>query len=64
MAARVEAKAPPQVRPRRDREQEVLVWPDLVFIEFISAVVFTITRPRTLPTSGLIKRRVTYEQYV
>ena len=28
------------------------------------AVVFTITRPRTLPTSGLIKRRVTYEQYV
>ena len=43
MAATTEVKAPPQVRPRRDREQEVLVWPDLVFIEFISAVVFTIT---------------------
>jgi hypothetical protein len=43
MAATTEVKAPPQVRPRRDREQEVLVWPDLVFIEFISAVVFSIT---------------------
>ncbi len=30
-------------RPRREREQEVLVWPDLVFIEFIAAVLFTIT---------------------
>ena len=29
-------------RPRREREEEVLVWPDLVFIEFISAVIFTI----------------------
>ncbi|HEX5940233.1 MAG TPA: hypothetical protein VFZ12_07715 [Dehalococcoidia bacterium] len=42
MAAQVEAKAPTQVRPRRDREQEVMVWPDLVFIEFISSVVFSI----------------------
>lgn len=30
-----------QARPRRAREEEVLVWPDLVFIEFISALVFT-----------------------
>lgn len=30
-------------RPRREREQELLVWPDLVFVEFISAVVFTFT---------------------
>lgn len=30
------------VRPRREREQELLVWPDLVFIEFIAAVVFTL----------------------
>lgn len=29
-------------RARRQREEELLVWPDLVFIEFISAVVFTI----------------------
>ena len=29
-------------RMRRQREEELLVWPDLVFIEFISAVVFTI----------------------
>ncbi len=35
------AKARP--RPKRQREEEVLVWPDLVFIEFISAVLFTIT---------------------
>jgi hypothetical protein len=27
-------------RPRREREQELLVWPDLVFIEFIAATVF------------------------
>lgn len=27
----------------RSREEEVLVWPDLVFIEFIAAMVFTIT---------------------
>ncbi|MPZ98389.1 MAG: hypothetical protein GEU80_03455 [Dehalococcoidia bacterium] len=30
-------------RQRRQREEELLVWPDLVFVEFISAVVFTIT---------------------
>ena len=34
---------PARPRPKREREEEVLVWPDLVFIEFISAVVFTIT---------------------
>lgn len=33
----------PSARPRREREQELLVWPDLVFVEFISAVVFTLT---------------------
>jgi hypothetical protein len=27
-------------RPRREREQELLVWPDLVFVEFIAATVF------------------------
>ena len=32
-----------QVRPRREREEEVLVWPDLVFIEFICALVFSIS---------------------
>jgi hypothetical protein len=30
-------------RPKREREEEVLVWPDLVFVEFIAAVLFTIT---------------------
>ena len=35
--------ASPAVRQRRQREEELLVWPDLVFIEFISAVLFTIT---------------------
>ena len=29
-------------RPKREREQELLVWPDLVFVEFIAAVVFTL----------------------
>src|SRR5438309_10928047 len=29
-------------RPRRERDEEVLVWPDLVFVEFISAVLFTV----------------------
>ncbi|HLZ71666.1 MAG TPA: hypothetical protein VKV26_17320 [Dehalococcoidia bacterium] len=29
-------------RARRERDEEVLVWPDLVFVEFISAVWFTI----------------------
>jgi len=32
----------PSTRPRREREQELLVWPDLVFVEFIAAVVFTL----------------------
>src|SRR3989337_834310 len=41
MATAVEAQAP--AKPRREREQEVLVWPDLVFIEFISAVLITLT---------------------
>jgi hypothetical protein len=31
-----------EARKRRQREEELLVWPDLVFIEFISAVLFTI----------------------
>ena len=34
---------PARPRPKREREEEVLVWPDLVFIEFVSAVLFTIT---------------------
>jgi hypothetical protein len=29
-------------RQKREREEELLVWPDLVFIEFIAAVVFTL----------------------
>src|SRR5574341_951404 len=37
------AGAPARPRPKREREEEVLVWPDLVFIEFIAAVLFTIT---------------------
>ena len=32
-----------RARPKREREEEVLVWPDLVFIEFIAAVLFTLT---------------------
>ena len=41
----VPGRAPGAARPRpkREREEEVLVWPDLVFVEFISAVLFTIT---------------------
>jgi len=35
--------APARPRPKREREEEVLVWPHLVFIEFISAVLFTVT---------------------
>ena len=38
-AVRREAAAP---RQRREREQELLVWPDLVFVEFIAAVLFTL----------------------
>lgn len=37
------ARDTPSTRPKREREQELLVWPDLVFVEFIAAVVFTIT---------------------
>ncbi len=43
MATAVEAQVHAPAKPRREREQEVLVWPDLVFIEFISAVLFTLT---------------------
>lgn len=39
MAAATQA----QVRPRREREEELLVWPDLVFVEFIAAVLFSFT---------------------
>ncbi|MCK9486666.1 MAG: hypothetical protein M0R73_08190 [Dehalococcoidia bacterium] len=47
MAATPQAQAQPSSaavrgRQRRAREEELLVWPDLVFIEFISAVLFTI----------------------
>ena len=38
-----EPARPARPRPKREREEEVLVWPDLVFIEFVSAVLFTIT---------------------
>lgn len=30
-------------RARRERDEEVLVWPDLVFVEFIAALLFTFT---------------------
>ena len=47
MAQRVETAPgvpePPQRRPRRERDEELLVWPDLVFVEFISALLFTVT---------------------
>jgi quinol-cytochrome oxidoreductase complex cytochrome b subunit len=47
MAATPQAQAQPasaavRGRQRRAREEELLVWPDLVFIEFIAAVLFTI----------------------
>ena len=32
------AGAKETVRQKREREQELLVWPDLVFVEFICAV--------------------------
>ena len=35
--------AMPSGRPRRQREEELLVWPDLVFVEFIAALIFTLT---------------------
>jgi len=50
---RAPAEAPPpagerpvvvgRARPKREREEEVMVWPDLVFIEFVVAVLFTLT---------------------
>ena len=44
VATTQETAASPAVRgrARRQRDEELLVWPDLVFVEFISAVVFTI----------------------
>ncbi|MCE7929279.1 MAG: menaquinol-cytochrome C reductase, partial [Chloroflexi bacterium CFX7] len=37
------AVARPAAKPQpRARDEEVLVWPDLVFIEFIAAMVFTL----------------------
>jgi hypothetical protein len=36
------AGAKETVRQKREREQELLVWPDLVFVEFICAVLFTV----------------------
>ena len=42
MATAVVAR--PVARPQpRARDEEVLVWPDLVFVEFVSALLFTIT---------------------
>jgi hypothetical protein len=45
MATDVTRAASPAVRgrARRQREEELLVWPDLVFVEFIAAVLFTLT---------------------
>lgn len=45
MATRTEARPVTEAvrRPRRERDEELLVWPDLVFVEFISALLFTIT---------------------
>jgi len=45
VSATQEQAASPAVRGRakRQRDEELLVWPDLVFIEFIAAMVFTIT---------------------
>ncbi len=44
MTTEAQAAVSPAVRGRvrRQREEELLVWPDLVFIEFIAALVFTI----------------------
>ena len=40
-----EQAASPAVRARatRQRDEELLVWPDLVFVEFIAATLFTVT---------------------
>jgi hypothetical protein len=37
------ASAAVRGRARRQREEELLVWPDLVFIEFIAALLFSLT---------------------
>ena len=52
------ATAPSQVRPPREREEELLVWPDLVFVEFICAVLFTFsfTIISTMVNAPLINR--------
>jgi hypothetical protein len=49
---------PAQTRPRREREEELLVWPDLVFVEFICAVLFTFsfTVISTVVNAPLINR--------
>ncbi len=60
MATAVVAR--PVARPQAlARDEEVLVWPDLVFVEFISAMLFTITlrivnrnAARTVPVQGRI----------
>jgi len=41
--ARTAASAAVRGRARRQREEELLVWPDLVFIEFIAATLFALT---------------------
>ncbi|HYM15817.1 MAG TPA: hypothetical protein VEZ14_09670 [Dehalococcoidia bacterium] len=44
MAVATPAAGPRETaRQKRERDQELLVWPDLVFVEFICAVLFTIT---------------------
>jgi len=44
MAVATPAAGPREtVRQKRERDQELLVWPDLVFVEFICAVLFTVT---------------------
>jgi hypothetical protein len=40
---KVQQQGTPAARPKREREQELLVWPDLVFVEFICAVVITLS---------------------
>jgi hypothetical protein len=42
--AQQQAESPAvRARARRQRDEELLVWPDLVFVEFIAATLFTIT---------------------
>ena len=43
-ATQASAQSPTvRARARRQREEELLVWPDLVFVEFIAALLFTLT---------------------